>query len=127
MPVQTSAQARIQDLQAQIELLKDTAIKELREKRVAIAQELHIVDAEIRRLNGKTLDEPRSRSHPERSAPKSVTFEELKHLLGSAPNKKLNLRKAGLDVKAVKALAEASAGVLKIGGKGAWPDVTLIK
>ena len=55
MPTLTSSQSRIADLQAQIELLRDTATKELKEKRVALLQELHLVDAEIARLTGKSL------------------------------------------------------------------------
>ncbi len=52
MPLST-AQARIHQLQAEVEFLKQTAVLDLRERRVAIAQELHEVEAALRRLTGK--------------------------------------------------------------------------
>jgi hypothetical protein len=124
MPTTTTAQSKIQQLQQQIAILKDTATKELREKRVQLAQELHVVDAQIARLTGKPLEE---KYRTRRPTGRILTLQELKDLLAAAPGKMLSLRKEGIEAKAVKALAKANPGVLKMGGKGAWPEITLVK
>ncbi len=127
MPPQTTAQQRIATLQAEIEQLKQTALLDLREKRVAIAQELHEVDAELARLTGKSFEDKAARRRRGAPSGRSVSLAELKDLLFAAPEKTLDLRKAGLEVKNVKQLVEGNPGLLKMGGKGAWPSVTLVK
>jgi hypothetical protein len=124
MPTTTTAQSKIAELQAQIELLKDTATKELREKRVALAQELHVVDAELARLTGKA---PEKGTRRKPTGGRSISLEELKGLLAAAPGKTLNVRKEGFNPRTVRLLAKANAGVLKMGGKGPWPEITLVK
>src|SRR4051812_38952394 len=123
MPTLTTVH-KIKELQAEIEQLKQTAVLDLRERRVAIEQEIVAVDAEIRKLTGKSFDDrPQRRPGP---AGRSVSLQELKELLAAAPDKTLNLRKAGLEVRNVKVLAQANPGLLKMGGIGAWPSVTLL-
>ena len=123
MPITTSAQFKIKEIQEQIALLKDTATKELREKRVALAQELHVVDAEIARLTGRPFEE---RYRAKRPSGRIVSLMELKDLLAAAPGKTVSLRKEGIDVKSVKTLAQANPTMLRMGGRGAWPSVSLV-
>jgi len=52
---------------------------------------------------------------------------ELKELLAAAPNKTLNIRKEKLELRNIKSLASVNPGLLKLGGKGAWPTVTLLR
>jgi hypothetical protein len=54
-------------------------------------------------------------------------LQELKALLAVAPNKTIFLRKEGYDVRNVRIMAEANPHLLRMGGKGAWPEVTLLK
>jgi hypothetical protein len=119
---------KVQQLQAEIEELKSRAIQELKEKRVQLEQELIDVDAQIRKLTGKSLsDGAPQRTRRSEPSGRSVPLQELKDLLAAAPDKTLNLRKAGLEVRNVKVLAQANPHLLKMGGVGAWPTVTLLK
>lgn len=54
-------------------------------------------------------------------------FHPLSRFLTAAPNNTLNIRKANLELRTIKNLAKANPGLLKLGGKGAWPTVTLLK
>jgi hypothetical protein len=119
----TTVRAKIQELQQQIAVLKDTVTKELRERRVALAQELHVLDAELARLTGRPFEE---RYRTRRPTGRIVTLSELKGLLAAAPGRTLNVRKAGIDPKAVRTLAKANPGELRMGGRGPWPEVTLV-
>jgi hypothetical protein len=58
---------------------------------------------------------------------KSIPLSELKVLLEAAPEKTLNVRKAGLQLRNVKILADANPHLLKLGGKSPWPTVTMLK
>jgi hypothetical protein len=51
----------------------------------------------------------------------------LKELLALAPDKTLNIRKEGLQLANIKTLARVNPHLLSLGGKGAWPTVTLLK
>ena len=126
MPTPTSALSRIADLQKQIETLKETAIRDLKEKRVELAQQIHEVDAELASLTGKS-QEPKGKFTRSRIVGRTPSFQELKDLLSAIPDRTLNLRREGLDVKHVKQLAASNVGVLKMGGRGPWPTVTLVK
>jgi hypothetical protein len=87
------------------------------------------VDREIAELTGKTL-ETRKRGRRAGAAstpPRSLPLQELKELLASAPEKTLNVRKDNLDLANIKTLASANPHLLRLGGKGAWPTVTLLK
>jgi len=58
---------------------------------------------------------------------KSIPLSELKVLLEAAPGKTLDVRRAGLQLANLKTLANANPHLLKLGGKGAWPTVTMLK
>src|SRR4051812_37609400 len=93
-----STVSKIQQLQAEIEELRQRATRELKEKRVELEQQLVEVDAEIRKLTGKSLPSlaPQRRREP---TGRSVPLQGLKDLLAAAPDKTLNLRKEGLEVR----------------------------
>jgi hypothetical protein len=118
---------RITELKAQIASLEQAAVSELMEKRNALSHELASVDAEIARLTGKPVEEKKPRSSAVKSGGKNPSLQELKDILAAAPNKTISIRKDGYDLRNIKVLANANPGLLKLGGKGAWPTVTLLK
>jgi uncharacterized small protein (DUF1192 family) len=126
MAKMTTSLDRIAVLTAEIENLKQSAVSELMERRNALTQQLAQVDAELAALTGKTAEtaKPRRRNSP---SGRSVPLQELKELLAQAPDKTLNIRKAGLEARNIKVLASANPGLLRMGGKGAWPTVTLLR
>jgi hypothetical protein len=126
MPTTTSLD-RIQQLKAEIANLEQLAIQELMDRRNALTNELATVDAEIAKLTGKPVQEKKTRSAQPKMAGKSLPLQELKELLAEAPGKTLNIRKEGLELRNIKVLANANPHLLKLGGKGAWPTVTLLK
>jgi hypothetical protein len=107
--------------------LEASAVQELMDRRNALTHELASVDAEIARLTGKSSDTRKTRTSAAKPALKSLPLQELKELLAAAPNKTLNVRKEGLELSNIKTLAKANPTLLKLGGKGAWPEVTLLK
>ena len=123
----------ISKLQQQIETLKDAAITELRNRKAALEAELKSVDGEIERLTGKQPRQRRVRYGTPEAAGAAPTqmkrpdLQELKALLAAAPNKTISLRKEGYDVRNVRVLAQANPHLLRMGGKGPWPEVTLLK
>jgi hypothetical protein len=121
---------RIAALTAEIEALKKSAITELMERRNSLGQQLAAVDREIAELTGNA-PEPKRRGRKPGSGsstpPRSLPLQELKELLAAAPGKTLNIRKDNLDLANIKTLANANPHLLKMGGKGAWPTVTLLK
>lgn len=117
---------RIEDLKAQIAKLEADALRELREKREALAVELKSVDAQIASFTGET-GEQKTRKRADRGPAKSVPLQELKDLLAKAPDKTLSIRKENLDLRNIKVLAQSNPGLLKLGGNGPWPTVTLLK
>jgi hypothetical protein len=123
----TSSLDRIHQLKAEIAALEQAAIQELMEKRNALSHELAAVDAEIARLTDKSIEAKRGRSSTSKAAGKSLPLQELKELLVAAPEKTLHIRKEGRDLRNIKVLAAANPGLLKLGGKGPWPTVTLLK
>lgn len=125
MAKMTTSLDRIAALSAEIESLKQAAVSELMEKRNSLTQQIAAVDAELASITGKTQEpKQRRRNSP---AGRSVPLQELKELLAQAPEKTLNIRKSGLEARNIKVLASANPGLLKMGGKGAWPTVTLLK
>jgi hypothetical protein len=58
---------------------------------------------------------------------KSIPLSDLKVLLEAAPGKTLNVRKQGLQLANLKTLTNANPHLLKLGGKGAWPTITMLK
>ena len=86
------------------------------------------MDAEIAKLTGKPVEEKRARSATSASPGRNIPLQQLKEeLAAAAPNKTLNVRKANLELRNIKILANANPNLLKLGGKGAWPTVTLLK
>jgi hypothetical protein len=82
------------------------------------------VDADIAKLTGKAVEgkKPRAPASPGRNIP----LAQLKEELAAAPNKTLSIRKANLDLGNIKNLARMNPSLLKLGGKGPWPTVTLL-
>jgi hypothetical protein len=126
MPKMTNSLDRIAVLTAEIESLKQSAISELMEKRNSLTQQLAAVDAELAEITGKTL-ETKTRRRSNTPSGRSIPLQELKELLAAAPDKTLNVRKEGLEARNIKVLTKANPHLLKMGGKGAWPTVTLLK
>jgi hypothetical protein len=126
MPTSSSLD-RIQQLKAEIATLEQAAVQELMDRRNNLAQELATVDAEIAKLTGKPVQDKRTRGSQPKAPTKNIPLQELKDLLADAPNKTLNIRKEGLELRNIKILSTANPHLLKLGGKGAWPTVTLLK
>ena len=124
MPATTSSLDRIQQLKAEIASLEQTAIQELMEKRNALSRELAAVDADIAKLTGKSAEEKKQRTPA--SPGRNIPLQQLKEELAAAPEKTLNIRKANLELRNVKNLARVNPGLLKLGGSGPWPTVTLL-
>ena len=127
----TSSLDRITELKAQIAALERNALQELMEKRNTLSHELAAVDAEIARLTGKPVEGKKTRSTSTKvtvkTAGKSPSLQELKALLAAAPDKTIGIRSEGYDLQNIKTLANANPQLLQVGGKGAWPTVTLLK
>jgi hypothetical protein len=117
---------RIEELKAQIAELEAGALKELHQKREALLAELQSVDAQIAAFTVAPA-ESKSRKRAEREPAKSLPLQELKELLTNAPDKTLSIRKENLDLRNIKVLAQANPHLLKLGGNGPWPTVTLLK
>ncbi len=127
MPTPTSSLERIQQLKAELASLEQAAIQELMERRNNLSHELAAVDAEIAKLTGKPVEAKKIRAVASKSLGRNIPLQELKELLVAAPNKTLNVRKENLELRNIKILAKANPTLLKLGGKGAWPTVTLLK
>lgn len=116
------------DAEAEVRKLTQEALAELQAKRVATLESLKAIDAEIEALTGKPAGTRRARKA---GAPKAAglrpDLQELKAILAKAEGKTLDLRREGYETANVKTLAEANPGLLRMGGKGAWPTVTLLK
>lgn len=123
----TSSIERIADLKAQIAALEKNAINELMEKRTALSRDLAAVEAEIARLTGKPVEGAKVRASAPKIAGKTPSLQDLKAVIAAEPEKTLNIRKGGYDLRNIKVLAQANPGLLQLGGKGAWPTVKLMK
>ena len=121
----TPALSRLSELQAQLAKAKEDAIGELRARRESLQRELTALDKEIAELTGQPL--VKNTPGPKVSVGRSVPLQELKALLAAAPDKTLNIRKEGLELRNIKVLASANPHLLRLGGKGPWPTVTLLK
>ena len=115
----------IEDLKAQIASLEKNALQELMEKRNTLSHELSTVDAEIAKL--RPVEGKKTHAVVAKATGKSPSLQELKALLAAAPNKTIGIRAEGYDLKNIKVLAAANPQLLSVGGKGAWPTVTLLK
>jgi hypothetical protein len=117
---------RIEELKAQIAKLEADALHELRAKRDALVEELKSVDAQIAAFTGAPV-QTKTRKRAERGPARSVSLQELKEMLLKAPDKTVSIRKENLDLKGIKVLAQANPNLLKLGGNGPWPTVTILK
>ena len=117
---------RIEELKAQIAKLEADALRELKEKREALLAELQSVDAQIAEYTGTPV-ESKTRKRADRGPARSLPLQELKDLLANAPDKTLSIRKENLDLRNIKVLAQSNPSLLKLGGNGPWPTVTLLK
>jgi hypothetical protein len=120
----TNSQDRIDQLKTQLASLEKAAVQELIDRRKNIVLELATVDAQIAKLTGKPVKEKIPRTPA--SHGRNISLQQLKDELAAAPNKTLNIRKANLELRNIKVLAEYNPGLLKLGGVGAWPTVTLL-
>ena len=126
MSNKSNTQEKIKDLQAQIAALQEEELSALRDRRAILSNEINAIDAEIARITGKTTDK-KSAAGERKSFGKSIPLQELKELIANAPDKTLSVRKEGLDLSNIRTLANANPQLLRMGGKGAWPTVTLLK
>ena len=122
----TNSLKRIEELKAQIAKLEADALRELREKRDALLAELKTVDEQIAGFTGE-VPQAKTRKRAEREPARSVPLQELKEMLSKAPDKTLSIRKENLELRNIKVLAQANPHLLKLGGNGPWPTVTLLK
>ncbi len=127
MPSPTSALERIQQLKAELAKVEQAAIQELMERRNSLSREMATVDAELAKLTGKPVEAKKPRATGSATTGRNIPLQELKEELAAAPDKTLNIRKANLELRNIKVLAAVNPGLLKLGGKGAWPTVTLLK
>jgi hypothetical protein len=123
----TSSLERLNQLKAEIASLEQAAIQELMERRNDLSRELAAIDAELAKLTGKPVEDKKIRATGPVTTGRNIPLQELKEELEVAPDKTLNIRKANLELRNIKVLAEANPTLLKLGGKGAWPTVTLLK
>ena len=123
----TTSLDRITQLKAEIAKLEQGALQELMERRKALSRELATVDAEIANLNGKPVEKKTRQSPGSKGEGKKPDLQELKSILAQATGKTLNIRGEGYEAKNIRTLAKANPSLLQMGGKGAWPTVTLTK
>jgi hypothetical protein len=122
---QLSHAERIAALKAEIQSLEQSALTELQDKRNALLEEIAAVDAEIEGLTGESTEKLAIRTRAPKRAGKQISFELLKTTLRELPGKTMNIRKEGYDSKQIKSLIASNPESLSLGGKGAWPTVSL--
>ena len=107
--------------------LQSAAEHELRERREWLSRELASVEAELADLAEDSPMEKKPQPGEAMGSAEKLTLRELIADLEAAPERTLNIRKAHLDVRSVKALARANPQRLQLGGKAGWPTVTLVE
>ncbi len=117
----------LDELIAELAHLQESVVRQLRERRERLCQELASVNAELEELEEKPAPAKKKPAKTPANAARKPTLPELIAELEAAPEHTLNIRKAHLDVKNIKALAKANPQTLQLGGKGGWPTVTLLK
>ncbi len=127
MSTNSESLQRIESLKAEIASLERAAVQELLVRRDSLSSELAAVNHQIEELTGAVASGKPARNRAAKAPGKSLPLQELKELLATAPDKTLSIRKEGLDLANIKTLANANPHVLKLGGKGPWPTVTLLK
>ena len=126
MSMNSSTRDKIQELQAQIAALQEEEVKELKQRRSQLIEQVQALDAQIAAATGSSSLK-KGAGRERKSAGRSVPLQELKELLEVAPGKTLNIRKADLQLANIRTLANANPHLLQIGGKSPWPTVTLLK
>lgn len=126
MSTNSSTREKIHELQAQIAALQEEEVKELKQRRSQLLEEVQALDAQIAAVTGRALIK-KSAAIERKSTGRSIPLQELKDLLAAAPEKTLNIRKEGLQLSNIRTLANANPHLLQMGGKGAWPTVALLK
>lgn len=126
MSTKSSTQEKIQELQAQISALQLEEVKELKQRRSQLLEEVQALDSQIAAVTGRTSLK-KGAGIERKATGRSIPLQELKDLLAAAPEKTLNIRKEGLQLSNIRTLANANPHLLQMGGKGAWPTVTLLK
>lgn len=120
----------LDELIAEVAHLQESVVQELLDRRARLCRELASVDAELAELEEKPAPAPApAKKKPARAVAgesRKLTLPELIAELEAAPERTLNIRKAHLEVKRVKALAKANPQTLQMGGKSGWPTVTLL-
>ncbi|HEY2342657.1 MAG TPA: hypothetical protein VGH90_06495 [Chthoniobacteraceae bacterium] len=122
----TNPLEEISKLQAQIAQLKDVALQELKMRKTTLETEISSIDREVEKISGRPAGR-RGVKLFDTPARRSVTFHELRDLLLAEPDRTLSVRKAGLDSTNIRTLANLNPRELRLGGKGPWPTVTLVK
>ncbi len=129
MNLNSKSAEQIAQLKLEIAKLEQSAIQELLDQRAALKKDLAAVEKEIS-LAQDQLNPSKRRKIGKKADPtafgKSVPLEELKQKLSFAPDKTVNIRKEGFNALSIRNLAKANPQLLRIGGKGPWPTVTLI-
>ena len=122
----SSTREKIQELQAQIAALQEEEVKELKQRRSALLEQVQALDSQIAAITGRSA--PKKGAGLEKKLTgRSLPLDELKDLLAAAAGKTLNIRKEGLQLSNIRTLANANPHLFQMGGKGAWPTVTLLK
>jgi hypothetical protein len=116
---------RIQELQKEITSLQAQALRELRAERDGLATRVAAIDTQLEELTGAGA--PKKAAEERELNGRSIPLSELKELLAAAPDKTISIRKEGLQLANIKTLARVNPGLLRMGGKGPWPTVTMIK
>lgn len=117
----------LDELIAELAHLQESVVRQLRDRRERLCEELASVNAELEELEEKPAPAKKKPAKVTANAARKPTLPELTAELEAAPEHTLNIRKAHLDVKHIKALAKANPQALQLGGKGGWPTVTLLK
>ena len=87
------------------------------------------MNAQIAELTGNNPESRKLRggSATTSTPSRQLTLQELMELLSAAPEKTVGIRKENLDLPNIKTLAAANPHLLRLGRKGPWPTVTLLK
>ncbi len=117
----------LDELIAEVANLQKAVVRELLDRRARLCRELADVDAELADLEESPAPAKKAPTKSQAADTRKPSLPELTAELKAAPEHTLNIRKANLDVKHTKALAKANPQLLELGGKGAWPTVSLRK
>ena len=123
MPTHASSLSQIEKLKAEIAALQNQALAELTQRRKGIEEELQEIDQQLVQLNGG----PKERKPKFPTPAQLVSLAELKPMLAGAPGKTISTRRENLDLRNIRLLTDQNPGLLKMGGSGAWPTVTMLK